>query len=113
MNETLTCAECGLAGECECGLAYQGDGTLCACGHPDTSHGDTSGECMECADGHAMYAPSLDPIAALDREDVETAVEALRRAAMFYGTPKGLQQAAALRRVADALAEHLIDRHDA
>lgn len=29
---------------------YEGDGSLCICGDPDTVHGDTSLKCMECGD---------------------------------------------------------------
>ena len=59
----------------------------------------------------------LDSIAALDREDVEAAIRDLRRAQREWsgaGAQRAqLQIAARLARVADALAEHLIDRGDA
>lgn len=37
---------------------YEGDGELCVCGHPDTIHGDMTGECMECGD---TFRPAEDP----------------------------------------------------
>ena len=73
--DKLTCAECGLEGECECS--------------------------------------PRDSIAALGREDVEAAIAELRAAADGDDDADSLAYSARLARVADALAEHLIDRHDA
>ena len=69
--------------------------------------------CPECEDEmDEVQTPwAADPIAALSREDVEDAIGVLRESAahapMTHSIARGLD------RVATALAEHLIDRHDA
>jgi len=55
--------------------------------------------------------PLPDPLAALDRADVEEAVKSLRYD-IGEASPSAARWAAALARVADALAESLIDRKD-
>ncbi len=72
-----------------------------------TSHSATK-------EGKMTTNTDLDSIDALDRADVEAAIEGLRdRVAWAGGAGHGWVRTDALARVADALAEHLIDRGDA